>query len=161
MFVYIKRERHGVAILKIAISRLIFVRFISNLVHFSKIIFWTRWMSSIAASWRRQCLAAYGPAFIKIAISRQIFVRFSWNLVHLSKILCWTPFRAVRGPSCQISWSCDYKPLRYRDIGDFWKSKMAAKKYWKSKFHLDVAHLDTLAVLHVKFRNHATSNFGY
>ena len=69
--------------------------------------------------------------------------------------------RAVRGHTCQISWSCDFKPLRYSDIGDFWKSKMAAKENWKSKFHLDVAHLDTLEVLHVKFRDRATSNFGY
>ena len=132
--IYKERERHGVAILKIAISRLIFVRFISNLVHFSKIIYWTRRMSSIAASWRRQCFAAYGPAFIKIAISRQIFVRFSWNLVDLSKILCWTQFRAVRGPSCQIVWSCDFKYRRLRNIGDILYILAAILDFQKSKF---------------------------
>ena len=68
--------------------------------------------------------------------------------------------RVVRGPTCQISWSCDFKPLRYRDIGDFRKSKMAAKKSWKSKFHSDIAQLDTLEVLHANFCDHATSNFG-
>ena len=49
--------------------------------------------------------------------------------------------RAVRVSTCQISWLCDYKPLRYRDIGDFRKSKMAAKKYWKSPISLNLRDL--------------------
>ena len=42
----------------------------------------------------------------------------------------------LRGPTCQMAWSCDFIPVRYREIGDFWKIQDGRQKKSKIKIPL-------------------------